>query len=139
MSRILWNQVEAVYRGQSNSGAVITVDEDAMQRALINAGNAVFDSEWWVESLASVLEHWNLGSQRWMDHVTGMLRIHYRLVTDQPPGRTEPFNAGTGPIKGTGPLTTRILNSGKLDSDRLNSGKLDSGEFDSGKLRDRDR
>ena len=56
MSRILWNQVEAIYRAQANSGDVITVDEDAMQRPLVNACNAVFDTEWWVEALPSVLE-----------------------------------------------------------------------------------
>jgi hypothetical protein len=135
MSRILWNQVEAVYRGQANTGDVITVDEDAMQRALVNAGNAVFDSEWWVESLPNVLEHWKLVSRRWMDNVTGMPRVHYRLVTEadaqQPQGRTGPFRSNTGPIKGTGPLTTRFLNSGKLDS-----GKLGHGETDSSRLRD---
>ncbi len=132
MSRILWNQVEAVYRAQANSGDVITVDEDAMQRALVNGGNAVFDTEWWVEALPSVLEHWSLGSRRWMDHVTGMPRVHYRLLADVPAAdRTGPFGSNTGPIKGTGPLSTRILNSGKLDS-----GKLDSGDTGSGRLRE---
>jgi hypothetical protein len=135
MTRIIWNQVEAVYRGQSSTGAVITVDEDALQRALRNAGNAVFDSEWWLESLPVVLERWSLGSRRWMDQVTGMPRVHYRIVTDPPPqSRTGPFG-NTGPlIKGTGPLTTRILNSGKLDS-----GKLSSPDFESNRLRDLDK
>ena len=132
MSRILWNQVEAIYRGQANSGDIITVDEDAMQRALVNAGNVVFDSEWWVETLPNVLEHWSLGSRRWMDQVTGMPRVHYRLVPEEAPkGRTGPFSSNTGPIQRTGPLTTRFLNSGKLSS-----GRLDPGETESGRLRD---
>lgn len=132
MSRILWNQVEAVYRAQANSGDVITVDEDAMQRALVNAGNPVFDTEWWVEALPSVLEHWNLGSRRWMDQVTGMPRVHYRLLAEVPAADgTGPFGSNTSQVKGTGPLSTRILNSGKLDS-----GKIDSGDTGSGRLRD---
>jgi hypothetical protein len=132
MSRILWNQVEAVYRAQANSGDVITVDEDAMQRALVIAGNPVFDTEWWVEALPSVLEHWNLGSRRWMDQVTGMPRVHYRLLAEAPTADgIGPFGSNTGQVKGTGPLATRILNSGKLDS-----GKIDSGDTGSGRLRD---
>jgi hypothetical protein len=129
MSRILWNQVEAVYRAQANSGDVITVDEDAMQRAMVNAGNAVFDTEWWVEALPSVLEHWDLGSRRWMDQVTGMPRVHYRLLAEVP--AADPTIPFTDQIKGTGPLSTRILNSGKLDS-----GKIDPGDTGSGRLRD---
>src|SRR5512146_2993762 len=105
MSRILWNQVEAVYRAQANSGDVITVDEDAMQRALVNAGNAVFDTEWWVEALPSVLEHWSLGSRRWMDQVTGMPRVHYRLLAEATAADpTIPFGSNNDQIKGTGPL-----------------------------------
>jgi hypothetical protein len=131
MSRILWNQVEAVYRAQANSGDVITVDEDAMQRALVNAGNTVFDTEWWVETLPSVLEHWSLGSRRWMDQVTGMPRVHFRLLAEAPSAdRTIPFGSNTDQIKGTGPLATRILNSGKLDS-----GKIDPDDTGSGRLR----
>jgi hypothetical protein len=128
MTRILWNQFEAVYRGQSNTGTVITVDEDAMQKALVNAGNVVFESEWWMETLTNVLDHWSLGSKRWMDHVTGMPRVHFRLLAEPPPQRTGPFSSNTGNLKGTGPLTTRILNSGRLDSDRLHSGKLKDDE-----------
>ncbi|MEP6775779.1 MAG: hypothetical protein ABJA50_09310 [Chloroflexota bacterium] len=137
MSRILWNQVEAIYRAQANSGDVITVDEDAMQRALVNAGNAVFDTEWWVEAMPSVLEHWSLGSRRWMDQVTGMPRVHYRLLAEVPVADgTGPFGSNAGHIKGTGPLTTRLLNSGKLESSKLDSGKLDPGGADSGRLRE---
>jgi hypothetical protein len=132
MSRILWNQIEAVYRAQANSGDVITVDEDAMQRALTNAGNTVFDTEWWVETLPNVLEHWNLGSRRWIDQVTGMPRVHYRLLAEAPAADpTIPFGSNTTQAERTGSLATRILNSGKLDS-----GKIDPSDTGSGRLRD---
>lgn len=137
MSRIMWDHVESHYRGQCNSGIVLSIDEDAMNKALKNAGNAVFDTEWWVETLTNVLEHWGLRSKRWMDYSTQMPRVHFRLTTDRTPtGNSGPL--GSLP-KGTGPLTTRILNSGKLNSGNLDSSRLNSGNLNSGKLRDEDK
>jgi hypothetical protein len=130
----MWNQVEGLYRGQATSGVILTIDEDAMNKAVRNAGNAVFDTEWWVETLRDILEHWGLKSKRWTDPVTQMPIVHFRLTNERPPlTNTGPFNGAgnTGPMKGTGPLTTRLLNSGKL-----NSSPLDSGKLNSGKLRD---
>ncbi|MEO5953714.1 MAG: hypothetical protein ABIQ44_14725 [Chloroflexia bacterium] len=154
MSRILWDHVEAHYRAQCNSGVILSIDDDAMIKALKNAGNIVFDTEWWVETLQNVLEHWGLRSKRWTDPVTQMPRIHYRLTNERvPTGATSPIGGtGTGPlmnrlnntgslsdrlntgslserINGTGPLTNRINGTGPLSS-RLNSGKLNSGALD---------
>jgi hypothetical protein len=136
MSRIMWSQIDSQYRGQSTSGTILTIDEDAMNKAIKNAGNAVFDTEWWVETLGVVLEHWGLRYKRWLDPVTQMPHVHYRLTNDRTPtGSTGPLPGPNGApaIKGTGPLTTRIL-SGKLNSGNLNSGRLNSG-----KLRDEDK
>ncbi len=147
MSRILWSQIDGHYRGQSNAGVILTVDQDAMNMAIKNAGNAVFDTEWWVETLSVVLEHWGLKSKRTLDHTTQMPHVHYRLTTDGiPAGNTDFLNGanGAGPLKGTGPLTTRLLISGKLNSSNLDSGKLNSGrltsdKLNSGKLPEHDR
>jgi hypothetical protein len=121
MSQMMWNHVEALYRGQSPGGTVVTVDQDAMSKALQNAGSSVYDTEWWLETLVTVVEHWGLRAKRWVDPATQVLRFHFRLAPDQPTGGSE---------IGTGPLTTRIL------TNRLNSGNLNSGGLDSGKLRD---
>jgi hypothetical protein len=124
MSRIMWSQAEGLYRGQSLTGTVITIDEDALKIALQNAGNTIFDTEWWLETLTIVLDRWGLKVKQWTDPATQVLRIHFRIATEQGPG--------TG--VGTGPLTTRILNSGNLNSGGLDSGKLGSGPLHSGKL-----
>jgi hypothetical protein len=126
MSRIMWSQTEGLYRGQALTGTVITIDDDALNVALKNAGNAIFDTEWWLETLTIVLERWGLNAKQWTDPATQVLRIHFRVSADQP--------AANG--VGTGPLTTRIL-SGGLSSGNLSSGNLRSGGLNSGKLSDR--
>ena len=138
MSRIMWSQTEGLYRGQALTGTVLTVDEDALRIALKNAGNAVFDTEWWLETLTIVLERWGLNAKQWTDPATQVLRIHFRVTADQ----AAAANGGVG----TGPLTARIqsgnlisggLSSGNLRSGGLNSGTLNSGGLNSGKLSDR--
>jgi hypothetical protein len=120
MNRIMWSQAESLYRGQSLTGTVITIDEDALNVALKNAGNSIFDTEWWLETLQVVLERWGLRSKQWTDPATQVLRVHIRTAaSDQPPG--------TG--VGTGPLTTRLLNSGGLDGSKVGSGGLTSGKL----------
>jgi hypothetical protein len=122
----MWSQVEAIYRGQSLSGTVITIDEEALKTALKNAGNSVFDTEWWMETFNVVLERWGLKSKHWTDPATQVLRIHFRMANEaQAAGDTK---------VGTGPLTTRLLNSGKLNSGSLSSGGLNSGKLGSGGL-----
>jgi hypothetical protein len=130
MSRIMWSQAEDLYRGQSLTGTVVTIDEDALKAALRNAGNVIFDTEWWVETLTVVLERWGLIAKQWTDPATQVLRVHFRTInTGQP--------VASGANIGTGPLTTRLLNSGKLNSGPLNSGPLNSGPLNSGRLGDR--
>jgi hypothetical protein len=127
MGRIMWSQAEGLYRGQSLTGTVITVDEDALKSALKNAGNSIFDTEWWIETLTVVLERWGMNSKQWTDPATQVLRLHFRIA-DANAG--QPSQSGST----TGPLTTRLLNSGKLNSGGLNSGNLNSGRLNSGKL-----
>jgi hypothetical protein len=130
----MWSQVEGLYRGQCPTGTVITIDEDALKVALKNAGNAIFDTEWWIETFTVVLERWGLKSKNWTDPATQVLRVHFRMAnSDGVQGNS------TGPLGGTttGPLTTRLLNSGKLNSGNLNSGGLNSGNVHSGKLGER--
>jgi hypothetical protein len=128
MGRIMWSQAESLYRGQSLTGTVITVDEDALKTALRNAGNSIFDTEWWIETMTIVLERWGLKAKQWTDPATQVLRVHFRSAMAN---GTEPGQP-TGTT--TGPLTTRLLNSGKLNSGGLNSGNLNSGGLNSGKL-----
>jgi hypothetical protein len=120
MNRIMWSQAESLYRGQSLTGTVITIDEDALNTALKHAGNTIFDTEWWLETLTVVLERWGLRSKEWTDPTTQVLRVHIRTAaSDQP--------ADTG--VGTGPLTTRLLISGGLDASKVGSGGLSSGKL----------
>jgi len=126
MGRIMWSQIESIYRGQSKSGTVITIDEDALRTALKNAGNSIFDTEWWMETFNVVLERWGLKSKHWTDPATQVLRIHFRMAN-------EGQDAGDTKVA-TGPLTNRLLNSVKLNSGNLNSGGLNSGRFGSGGL-----
>lgn len=155
MSRILWDHIESHYRAQSNSGVIISIDDDAMIKVLKNAGNSVFDTEWWMETLTDVLEHWGLRSKRWTDPATQMPRIHYRLTNERiPTGTTGPIGGSAGsPSQNTGPLTNRINSTGPLSgrinstgplsgrlngtsplTDRINSGKLNTSNLNSGRL-----
>ncbi len=102
--QMMWNVREAVYRGQASDGTVITVDEDAMSTALKKAGNTIFESDWWVETLIRVLEHWGIFSKRWIDDVTNVPRMHFKLAEPKP---VEPHEEKM--IEGTGPLSARII------------------------------
>lgn len=101
---MMWSARETLYRGQASDGTVITVDEDAMQSALKKAGNGIFETDWWVDTLTRVLEHWGIFSRRWLDEATQVPRMHFRLGDPKP---TTPLEKQQ--IDGTGPLSARIL------------------------------
>jgi hypothetical protein len=130
MSQLMWNPFEGQYRGQASTGEVVTVDEDVMNHAIKKAGSGVFEVDWWIESLQDVLQHWGYQSKRWMDPVTQMPRVNY-VFANKGAGSHEsehahPTTSGIlHRLTTSGPLTTRILNSGKLDSGKLDPGKLD--------------
>ncbi len=108
--RMMWNETERQYRGQASDGAVVTVMEDAMMLAHRKAGNGVFDSDWWVETLTRVLEHWGIYYKRWMDPATNTARMHFTLGQPKPDTPQAP-----------GPLTTRIM-SGPLSRNEKKEG-----------------
>ena len=72
--QMMWSARENLYRGQATDGTVITVDQDAMNTALKQAGNGIFETDWWVETLTRILEHWGIFSKRWLDDITNMPR-----------------------------------------------------------------
>ena len=101
-------------------GTVITVEEDAMETALKKAGKSIYESEWWLETLAQVLEHWGIYCKRSVDEATHVPRLRFSMI---PPAPKE-----TGTSQAQRPSTyTTPLNSGPLSS-RLNSGRLDNKE-----------
>ncbi len=104
---MMWNEIEALYRGQAAQGEVVTVAEDAMKVAHKRAGNWAFEADWWVETLTRVLEHWGLYRKRWVDPATQVVRLHFTL------GDPRPANT----IQATGPLSARIM-SGPLDRNK---------------------
>ena len=105
--QMMWNYTDEIYRGQADDGTVITVAEDAMRVALLKAGRQIFETEWWVETLTSVLEHWGIHGRRWIDDVTRMPRLDFTLG--------QPKSA---PGQSSGPLSSR-LNSGPLSTRHL--------------------
>ena len=122
MSQLMWNPFEAQYRGQGSTGVIVTVDEDVMNHAIKKAGSGVFEVDWWLESLQNVLEHWGYETKRWTDPVTQMPRVNYSFA---PKGAAhsegEQAHTTSGLLRKlttSGPLTTRILNSGKLNPEK---------------------
>ncbi|HEX6605758.1 MAG TPA: hypothetical protein VF276_02475 [Chloroflexia bacterium] len=123
MTQLMWNPFEGQYRGQASTGEVVTVDEDVMNQAIKKAGSGVFEVDWWIESRQDVLQHWGFELKRWVDPVTQMPRVNYALGAKGPAPQDEHGHTTSGilhKLTSSGPLTTRILNTGKL-----NSGKLD--------------
>ena len=99
---MMWSAWEGLYRGQASNGTVITVDEDAMNVALKQAGKGIFETDWWTETLTRILDHWGIYSKRWTDEITGVPRLHFHLSKPKPsPPQGEQ-------IATTGPLGSRI-------------------------------
>ena len=108
----MWIHAESVYRGQATDGTIVTVDEDAMQKALKNAGKTVFDTDWWLETLSATLTHWGIGCKRWLDDVTNTPRAHFNLQNpDAGAGEpaTQPTSTGLLDRLRSSPLSTRQL------------------------------
>ncbi len=74
---MMWDPIAQNYRGQATNGTVVTVDHDVMDMANKKAGKSVYDSDWWIETLAAVLEHWGIYGRRWVDAATKMPRINF--------------------------------------------------------------
>ena len=120
--KLMWNQIESQYRGQGTNGAVVTVEVEAMDLATRKAGKSVYDTDWWIETLQNVLEHWGIYTQRWTDAATKVPRIHFSVTMPRPgevPGTTQQPYTTSGPLN---PMTSGPLNTGTL-RERLLSNK----------------
>ena len=118
--QMMWNQMERVYRGQASDGTVVTVEEDAMMLAHKKAGNSVYESDWWPETLTRVLEHWGIYSRRWVDEVTFVPRMHF--TKGEPAGQgAHTAQAQEQQQLRSGPLSTRLLTANP-------TGRLGEGE-----------
>src|SRR5438105_10072653 len=117
---LMWNIYESNYRGQAANGTVVTVEEEAMELARKNAGKSVYETEWWVETLERVLEHWGIYTQRWVDDATQNRRINFTL--EPPKGADkEEKKASEQPSlshSSSGPLLNRLV-SGNLGTKDL--------------------
>lgn len=119
--QLMWDQIGSLYRGQGTGGTVVTVEADAMELAQKKAGKGVYDSDWWVETLLSVLEHWGIYAQRWIDAATRVPRMHFSTSparvspgtdpTQQPSAQQPPVQqpSTTGTPINTGSLRERLM------------------------------
>ena len=121
--QMMWDVIENVFRAQTSNGSIVTVDQNAMDLAQKKAGKTVYDSDWWVETLLNVLEHWGIHNKRWVDVATQLPRYHFSLDTPQPD--TGPMASQQQPAIPTTPLPSGPIASGPL-SNRLNSNKTNS-------------
>ena len=112
---MMWDPLVGNYRGQATNGTVVTVDEDAMALATRMAGKGVYDSDWWVETLARVLEHWGIYGKQWIDGATKMPRSNFATerqeekAAAEPPPPQQPQQTSMP----SGPLSKRLM-SGPL-------------------------
>ena len=112
--KLMWSQIESLYRGQGTNGAVVTVEVEAMDVAMRRAGKSVYDSDWWVETLQNVLEHWGIYIQHWTDAATRVPRMHFSVTMPRPgegPGASQQPSTTSGPLRSmaSGPLTSGSL------------------------------
>ena len=115
--KLMWNQIESLYRGQGTNGAVVTVEAEAMDLAMRRAGKTVYDTDWWVETLQNVLEHWGIFGQRWTDAATKVPRRHFSLTMPTPgDGTTQQPYTTSGPLN-TGSLRERLSHSKQEEGD----------------------
>ena len=115
---MMWDPIVGDYRGQATNGTVVTVDKDVMDMANKRAGKAVYESDWWVETLERVLEHWGIYAKRWVDAASGVPRINFSLdrpaeVPTKPVEQALPEPPPQPAKTPSGPLSKRLM-SGPL-------------------------
>lgn len=125
--QMMWDVIESVFRAQSTNGTIVTVDEEAMDLAQKKAGKTVYDSDWWVETLLNVLEHWGIHNKRWVDVATQLPRYHFSLGEAQP--GMDPSMPQQQPAPPTSPLNSGPIGSGPLSS-RLGANRLNTQDLD---------
>src|SRR5437773_1414162 len=123
--QMMFDPILTNYRGQATNGTVVTVEPAAMELANKRAGRTVYDSDWWVETVQSTLEHWGINGRRWIDAATRVPRLDFTFEKSKSAAASSsqqgdpdapdesPTNPSTKPL-GSGPLTNRIV-SGPLN------------------------
>src|SRR5947208_3077508 len=123
--QMMFDPILSNYRGQATNGTVVTVEPAAMELANKKAGRTAYDSDWWVETVQSTLEHWGILGRRWIDGATRMPRLDFTYEKSKRTGASTPekteadaadssqTSQPTKPL-GSGPLTNRIM-SGPLN------------------------
>jgi hypothetical protein len=117
--KMMWDTIGRNYRGQSSNGTVVTVAEDAMELAQKKAGKGVYESDWWIETLERVLEHWGIATKKWVDQATQTSRAGFTIGVEAdanapspssyssmrspapapaPPRQEQPQTRGSGPL-----------------------------------------
>jgi hypothetical protein len=110
--QMMWNTIEDKYKGQASDGTLITVDEDVMMEAHKRAGKAVYDTDWWTETLVYVLASWGIFGERSYDHSTRLPTARFRSGEPRLSNNTGGLKNTTGPLSArltSGPISTRNL------------------------------
>ena len=89
--QLMWDYQSSVFRGQAVNGTVVTVTEDAMNMAQRKAGKSVYETDWWLETLDTVLDGWGIEIKRWHDYVTAQNRADYTLRPGTDTGNLLPW------------------------------------------------
>ena len=116
--QMMWNAWQEAFRGQATNGTIVTVEQEAMDLAHRKAGTSVYESDWWPETLTSVLEHWGIYYKKWLDEDTVTPRLHF--TTTAPEKSNETRKPASGPLSArlnSGPLNTRNLTNGEHRGD----------------------
>ena len=111
--QMMWNAWQETFRGQASDGTIVTVEQEVMDIAHRKAGTAVYESDWWPETLTRVLEHWGIYHKKWLDEDTHNPRLHF--TTSVPQKQNETPGPASGPLSArltSGPLNTRNLTKG---------------------------
>ena len=111
--QMMWNSWQETFRGQATDGTIVTVDQEAMDLAHRKAGTSVYESDWWPETLTSVLEHWGIYHKKWLDEDTHNPRLHFTTTVPEKTSEARPVS---------GPLSARLTSSS------LNTRNLTKGE-----------
>ena len=119
--QMMWNTIEGKYRGQASDGTLISVDEGAMLEAHKKAGRAVYETDWWTETLVYVLASWGIFGERSYDHTTRLPTVHFKSGEPKRSRNTINLQNASGPLSArltSGPLSSRDV-SGPLSSRNL--------------------
>ncbi len=110
--QMMWNTWQEAFRGQAGDGTIVTVEQEAMDLAHRKAGTSVYESDWWPETLTSILEHWGIYHKKWMDEDTHNPRLHFTTAAPEKASGAKPVS---------GPLSARLA-SGTLNTSNLTKG-----------------